>query len=428
MSLDVRISALAEPLNALHASAWLGSVEEVGTGGWCQCLLQSVAGASGTLFEAHNSYARQAQQQRYAESAGRSVSATNVEHWAKANLRPDISGQFFSLVFSGAVASHLQSGDAHAWVALALADGRGWTLHLRCLETQRLAQQVSLGEFGVSLLSQLAQQDDLQPADFKVAVASKFEIDFWRSWQATDFENSLRAIELLQAGLSPLVLLKPAASRLLPVRYLDELRGRRLLLHKGSFNPVTLAHLEMLKRVLEREADYLPVLEISLQNADKGLAEAQNLAHRLAMLAYQPWPVALTHTPALYLTRELFQQRAQASQVDFICGEDLYRRVFQPRYYQQLKGGIAEGLERLFATGSQLWVCGRENDLPFEPEAQSWALKYQTQIHPLEMDLPMASSAVREMLQTGQTGWRQQLLPEVAHYLEIHQLYTLGER
>lgn len=429
--LQFRLSAeLRKQIAQIHASPWRGVLEESGTGSWGQMLLQTVSGASQTLTSAHTHYGRQAQTVRYGPQE-RALARETVEHWARLNLaapKTDAS-QSFSLALSGAVATSVPSpsglvGDQHVWLALALGDGRGWTLHLRLLQSERLAQQASLGLLVVQLLALLVQDEVLNLSALPTDLQEAFEIDVWRDWRLTAAQQLESAVALLQSGWTPLLLFEPQQGVLQPRRYLEVLRGRRLLLHKGSFNPPTRAHLTMVDKVLERaDADYLPVLEISLQNADKGAAGHENLLHRLAMLGHQPWSVALTRTPALYQTRELFSERAQTQQVDFVCGEDLYRRVFLDKYYRDLEGGIAAGLTRLFEGGTHLWVCGRETDLDFPAAAQKWAESYCGRMTWIPLALPVASSAIRTTIAAGQTDWQAQVSPEVRAYIQQKGLY-----
>lgn len=419
-SLENRILALQTGLICLHDSPWQGVIEEVGTGSWVQTLLQSAPGASSTLWAGHSSYAQAAQLGRYGQQA-RSVARETVENWARYNLQPE--PHFFSLALSGVVASDLDiRGDHHVWGALALSDGRGWYFHLRLPAVSRLEQQFGLGQVGVQLLCQLAENNDLSPLHF--VLPAGFQMDLWQGWHLSPFENTLKACELLQAGHAELLLFLPQAGSLQAVRPLEALRGKNLLLHKGAFNPLTQAHLALPQAVLTQAPDLLPVLEISLSNADKGQAASTDLAHRLAMLAFQPWPVALTCTPALYQTAELFRRAGGAARVDFVCGEDLYRRVFEPRYYASLAGGLQEGLERLFAQDTQLWVCGRETELVFSETAQQAADQSQKQCHHLALHLPVASTQIRQAVAAGQTGWEQALLPDVAGYIREKGLYA----
>lgn len=417
--LENRILALQAGLKCLHDSPWQGVVEEVGTGAWVQTLLQSAPGASSTLWAGYSTYAQAAQLLRYGEQA-RSVAWETVENWARHNLHSQ--NHFFSLALSGVVASDTEiRGDHHVWVALALSDGRGWRFHLRLPAVSRLEQQFGLGEVGVQLLCQLAENNDLSA--LHLVLPAGFQMDLWQGWHLSLFENNLKACELLQAGHAELLLFWPQAGSLQAVRPLEALRGKNLLLHKGAFNPLTQAHLALPQAVLTQTPELLPVLEISLSNADKGQAASTDLAHRLAMLAFQPWPVALTRTPALYQTAELFRQAGGAARVDFVCGEDLYRRVFEPRYYTMLSGRLQEGLERLFAQDTRLWVCGRESELVFSEAGQAAAERWSDRCRYLALHLPVASTQIRQAVAAGQTGWEQALLPEVAGYICEKGLY-----
>lgn len=419
-SLAARIAALQPGLHALHASPWRGVIEEVGTGSWAQSLLQTAPGASTTLWAGLSSYAREAQEARYGPHR-RAVARETVEVWARHNLQSQ--SHFFSLALSGVVASVPGiRGDHHAWLALALSDGRGWSLHLRLPGQSRLAQQLGLGELALALLIQLAEHDDLLPNALKLPPG--FQCDVWHGWHLSPFENSLCACELIQSGQADLLLFQPQQGHLLPLRPLAALRGKQLLIHKGAFNPLTLAHLILPEEVLKQQPDLMPVLEISLSNADKGQAASVDLAHRLQMLAFQAWPIALTRTPALFQTAELFRQAGGAARVDFVCGEDLYRRVFEPRYYGALPGGLDEGLERLFAQNTRLWVCGRETELVFSETAQAAAQQWSERSRHLDLHLPVASTQIRQAVAAGQTGWEQALLPEVAAYICEKGLYA----
>lgn len=414
---------ISTQVQQLHTSAWRGSIEDLASGGLLAAWLQREAGASNTLWQALCSYAREAQLQRYGALPDRAVSAAAVQHWAAHNLRA--APHFFSLALSGVLRSGAQiSGDQHAWLALRLSDGRSWCLHLRCLVEARTDQQQTIAQLALNLLWQLATKDDLQVAALPLALQSQLEIDVWQALHLPIFAQLQQSLALFTAGWTPLLLFQPdAQGGLLPQRYLDILRDRHLVVHKGSFNPVTRAHLAMVDTVRALQPEALPLLEISVGNLDKGAAEHQNLAHRLQMLAWQPWPLAVSRWGALYQMREGLLQRGRARQVDFICGEDLYARVFVSRYYADLPGGADEGLARLFAGQTCLWVCQRPHVVPAEAAADALQQRWAAQCHLLPFDWPMASSAVRAAIASGAADWPIQLQPEVAAYIQQQGLY-----
>ncbi|MBF2055272.1 MAG: CinA family protein [Candidatus Sericytochromatia bacterium] len=408
----------------IHRSAWRGSIEDVASGGLLSAWLQREAGASDTLWQALCSYAREAQLQRYGDLSDRAVSAAAVQHWAAHNLQTD--PHFFSLALSGVLRSGAQSsGDQHAWLALQLSDGRSWCLHLRCLAETRADQQAALARLALNLLWQLATSDDLLVAALPQALQAQLEIDVWQALHLPVFEQLKQSLALFAAGWTPLLLFQPdAQGGLLPQRYLDTLRDRHLLVHKGAFNPVTRAHLAMVDTVHAQLHEALPLLEISPGNLDKAEASHDNLAHRLQMLAWQPWPLAVSRWGALYQMREGLVQRGCARQVDFICGEDLYARVFVPRYYTDLPGGADEGLTRLFDGQTRLWVCQRPHTpLPVDAAAEALRQRWAAQCQLLPFDWPMASSAVRAAIASGVADGSAQLQPEVAAYIQEQGLY-----
>lgn len=415
---ELRINRLRPLLEQLHASPWRGTVEEVGTGSWILALLQSVEGASQTLLWGRTSYAREMQAALYGTKK-RSISRQTVEHWARQNL--STGDTCFSLAVSGSVASSQLRGDCHAWLALALSDGRGWSFHLRLKQPSRLEQQWALGEWGVLLLAQIAAMDACCPAE--LPLLEGLELELCWAWHLDTFANLLQSLTLLQREHTSLLLFQAREGRLQPLRPLEALRGQKLLIQKGSFNPVTKAHLAMPAVVLNREAELLPLLELSLSNADKGTAISQDIAHRLQMLAFQPWPIALTRTPALYQTAELFWQEVQPLQLDFLCGEDLYQRVFEPRYYQHLAGGLEEGLARLFARGTRLWVCRRAEAPGLSSEAAHAASNWQERCNFLPLNLPVAATRIRQAVARREAGWETWVTPEVAAYIRQQDLY-----
>lgn len=418
-----------QQIQALHASKWSGQIEEVGTGGWVQTLLQSEVGASGTLWSSHCRYDREAQHQAYG-TATRSIAADTVLAWAQHNHRQ--VADFFSLALSGSVDSRSQSGDHHAWLCLQFAnpvDGlqQRYLLHCRLLAESRQHQQISLGLFVIELLYTLLVQAETGPERLNPAWQDWIEIDVWQALHQSAFENYQSAAKLIKLGWTELVLLVPHNHVLQPVRYLDWLRGQKVLWHKGAFNPVTLAHLEMPKQVLAKQPDLQTVLEISLNNFDKAARAEQDLAHQLAMLTYQPWPIALSRMPAFYRTQEWLRDRAQVEQTQFVCGDDLWQRLLMPQYYDHLEGGVEEGLARLFSHQTQIWVCQRElSGIASKPSQQAPAV-YQQQIHFLALHLPVASSKIRRAIRLGQQDWRQDLLPAVADYIQAQQLYQSTE-
>ena len=427
----------------LHRSDWHGQLEEAGTGSWVQSLLQTQAGASATLDAAYTRYARSAQQAAYPDAPDtRSVSAERVRHWAMQRLNEELTHtpSGFALAMSASLSTHNEppGRDHHGWIALYTTDHRHWCIHFRlrrATETlpNRVDQQLACGLLGIELLW-LLSQNQLAPEAVEISLKKVLEIDVWHSSENEELSTHLH---LLRSGWSPLIYLHRGIAQ----RYVEPLRDKQVLVAKGSFNPLTRAHTALLSHAVSAaqdqnrsmdkdpgtKKDLQPVFELALHNADKGSVANHNLQHRLHMLATQDYPVVLTLTPTLLSTKTLFLH-AQAQQVDFVCGTDLYERVLLPKYYTDT-GGLDKALAELFAQQTQLWVGERpQNTYPtLTEQAPTTDHAYLNQVRLLDLDLPVSASAVRAAITQKDARWPQWVSPAVAKYITAHALYLLHE-
>ncbi len=418
----------------LHRSSWHGQLEEAGTGSWVQSLLQTQAGASATLDAAYTRYARSAQQAAYPDAPNtRSVSAERVCYWAMQRLNEGYTHtpNEFALAMSASLRTHneLPGRDHHGWLALYTTDHRRWCIHFRlrrATETfpNRVDQQLACGLLGIELLW-LLSQNQLTPEAIEVSLKDVLEIDVWHSSEGEELSTHLH---LLRAGWSPLIYLHQGVAQ----RYVEPLRDQHVLVAKGSFNPVTRAHTALLNAAASAANTstttdtVLPLFELALNNADKGTVADQSVLHRLGMLATEPYAVVLTLTPTLLSTKALFLH-AQAQQVDFVCGSDLYARVLMPRYYTDT-GGIDQALSTLFAQNTQLWVGARPaHTYPGLTEQGTVDHAYLNQIHTLPLDLPISASAVRDAV-AKDLPWQQWVSPAVAEYITTHHVFRASSQ
>lgn len=418
-------TAWIEKIQDLHASPWHGQLEEAGTGSWVQSLLQTQAGASATLDAAYTRYARSAQAAAYPEAPPtRSVSAERVQHWATQRLKEDTTGtpNGFALAMSASLSTHQEppGRDHHGWVALHTSDQRHWCIHFRLRNTptmDRVSQQLACGLLGIALLW-LLSKNQLKPEALDLSLQSLLEIDVWQSSEADPLPTHLY---LLRSGWSPLIYLHRGIAQ----RYVEPLRGKQVLVAKGSFNPLTLAHTALLDTAVKaaKPAEMQPVFELALHNADKGTVAEQSLHDRLQMLATQDYPVVLTLTPTLLSTKALFQH-AQARQVDFVCGSDLYERVLLPKYYMHT-GGRDKALAELFDHQTQLWIGERPQDTypSLKENAPTLPHAYKDQVHFLSLDLPVSASAVRHAIAQEHPNWQLGISPAIAAYITVHGLF-----
>lgn len=411
----------------IHHGPWQGDLEEAGTGSCLQFLLQTEAGASQTLRAAHTHYARDAQAQAYPNApATRVVSQETVQHWASHLFSASPGSEYrFALALSAVSQTHtwLPGSDAHGWLSLQTTHHQ-YTVHFRCKTSDRQSQHMSCGLLGIELLY-LLTQNQLSPESLDPQLKDLLEIDVWHSSQG---DHLLQHLHLLSLGWSPIIYLHQGQAK----RYLSALRGQHLLVAKGSFNPLTKAHMALLKtahqQAQSRQATpVLPLFELALHNADKGQSAIESLWHRLCMLARQDYPVMLTQTPTLLATKVLCLE-AQAQQVDFVCGTDLYERVLLPRYYHH-SGGLDRALAAIFAHNTQLWVGSRSPETYpalSDPLSETRIEPYLEQVHPFALKIPVSASAVRASVAQFphlKSPWEHWVSEKIAQYIVEQGLY-----
>lgn len=213
--------------------------------------------------------------------------------------------------------------------------------------------------------------------------------------------------------------------------------GPRLGVFASSFNPPTIAHVELIKRAA-RAFSLDEILALAGKtNADK-LDYECSLEDRLSMLALafddEPFVSIGLSSHAFYVDMIDALGRAYTAQTDlhFIVGFDTFERVldfedrYTERYYRKL-GGRAEALRYLFANSS-LIVAGRgaaglQSVTPLvegEPAVPPDRVFY--------LDVPadlgeLSATRARERLREGQS--LNELVPAtVEDYIRKHGLYS----
>lgn len=198
--------------------------------------------------------------------------------------------------------------------------------------------------------------------------------------------------------------------------------GRPVALLPSAFNPVTNAHIELL-RLAAHYGD--PAALLSTRNVDKGVYGA-SLEHRAGMLL----AAARVHHFAVLATnaaRFVDQARAlrgafPALRFDFVAGYDTLVRLFEPRYYDDLDGDLTE-----FFSHHRLIAVNR-GDVPAEAvggylsTGAPAVYRERIAVETLADTHAGVSSTVARSEIEAQGGTRD-VPPEVAAYIQQHRLY-----
>ncbi|MEI7973461.1 MAG: hypothetical protein WCH11_03745 [Bdellovibrio sp.] len=237
-------------------------------------------------------------------------------------------------------------------------------LHLQLLDRHRLLQQESLGVLGVNLVA-LASFDFANPEDFVDSLienikSGQVSIDLIKL-KGPDLEKhdqALLNLQLVKKGLSQAVLFGPGAAIL---NAGDELFQKTLVIQRGHFRPVTNSHVDIMKRALEMTRDEfsetsscLPVYEISMHSLDEE-HEAQDFLDRVNTLTSLGCHVLVSRFFLYYQLKSFLRGFTQEPLV-IVLGANLLEKLFSASYYQDLEGGLLEGLGKLMDPHTRVLV------------------------------------------------------------------------
>ena len=231
--------------------------------------------------------------------------------------------------------------------------------------------------------------------------------DFFDLRRLFAFREALEAVEAADA---------PEA---VPVAGPERIEGGRVGILPGSFNPPTIAHLELAGAALRRFDLDRVVFSLSSVIVDKERLEGLCREDRLLLLSLlardRPWAAVAV------VNRGLYSEQAPAfrasfggsAEVWFIVGMDKVLQIFDPKYYDDRDRALDAlfAQVRLVAANRENWGGGELAALLEQPENRP----YRDRVRPLALPAHLkdhSSSAVRRGV-GGESSW-QDALPQVA--------------
>jgi hypothetical protein len=357
-----------------------GTFAEIGAGQEVARRFFHVGGASGTIAKTISAYDMTFSDAIYGAS-GRYVSRARLETMLThefdllmERLDAKLGDQrcFFAFADTVAARSFRRHDESHGWLGIRFqSTPRGAVneiiLHVRMLDVENLAQQEALGIIGLNLIYAAfylknrpdalisSLLDDLSP--------DRIEVDMIR-FSGPDFikvDNRLMALHLVTEGLTKAALFGPDGE---VINAADALYKKPILVERGSFRPVTLVTNDMLECARSMflaedqlgDGEPLVLMEITMQNLLRsGELDLLDFLDRIDVLG------ALGRTVLISNYGEYFRlinylTRYTDRMIGLPLGLPSMQEIFEEKYYQDLDGGILEGLGRLFKTGVKLYV------------------------------------------------------------------------
>jgi hypothetical protein len=364
-----------------------------------------------------------------------------------------------------AFANTVATGDqkkrfTHGWMGVRfqskpLGPHNDIVLHVRMLDKYRLQQQECIGILGVNLVSaafhSVAEQKDLIPALIENIRDGQVAIDMIRCSgpDLAHLNNHLLNLELVRRGLADAILFGPDESIL---SLSDEIYGKPLLIQRGNFRPVTTTHLDLIekgqaqfKKEFSDSPSPLVLFELTMQSLrgahageqvqSDGLDE-RDFLERVRALARTGHHVLVSNFFLFYRLKQ-FLRHSTPAPIGLIVPANHLERLFDPSHYQDLEGGLLEGLGKLLDSKTHLFVYPHKTkDLcttaqSFFPEKKLLPIyqyfREQKWISDLagcdEIEEFIHSDQARRLIQTRTAGWEAMVPDRVAELIKKDGLF-----
>jgi len=347
------------------------------------------------------------------------------------------------------------TGECHGWMGIRfqqtpLSEPSEILIHLRLLDRENVDQMEALGILGLNLVhAAFHQRDDLEK--FTQALVDniddyRVEIDMLKFHGAgfEEIDNRLCALQLVQSKLTTAAMFLPDGEVVQPA---EALYNKPILLLRGSFDPVTNLHLEMIQRSREdyRESieeekrdQIIELCEISMANLLRDECEEScsavdhlDFLNRVDALQALGKTVIISRCPEFHRLIGVLS-RYSRQPVGILLSIGLLNELFKEKWSANLDGGVLESFGRLFKNNSQLFVAPWWNKAKKELVTSDNFLapdKFQHlfnhlrengSINPINIGederslLEYTGRHLQEMLNKGDNTWKEHV-PEAAH-------------
>jgi len=369
------------------------------------------------------------------------------------------STAFFA--FADTLATHgssRTSGGGHGWLGIRFqdhpkAEASQIIIHIEMLEAFTSRQQEAVGLLGVNLIfgAYASVQD---PTGFMKSLMDgldrrRIEIDLIK-FSGPAFpgvDNRLMSLQLLEMGYTDAAMFLANGEVVQPSEVLS---NRSVLIERGSFRPVTNVTLSMLDGALAQlrhECDPAAgepsvLMEMTLNNLKSGpVIDHRDFLARADILGALDKTVMISNYTRFDCVTTYLRQYTQ-NWIGMVVGIPTLRAIFEEKYYQELSGGIMEGLGRLFRGPVKLFAyptapaeaaeLETAAGLAIEPKLQYlYAYLFQNgriePVSPFSIDqLHVSPGDVLAKLQSGDPDWLNYVPPVAAALIQRDRLFGLS--
>lgn len=362
------------------------------------------------------------------------------------------STTFFSFCNTVRARGYLDTGECHGWLGLRFQLKPGDPpsdifIHVRMLDQANSDQMEALGVVGVNLIyaafryrSHLSQfvaslTENIGPGRVEVDMLK------FHGHGYSFFDNRLCSLALVEGGLTESAMFRPDGE---VVQAAEALYKRPILLLRGSFDPVSKLHLQMLEQARTVFSDALEpgeqentieLCEMTMANLLRGKAvDHVDFIDRCDALQALGKTVLVSRYPEFHRI-SAYLSRSTERPIGIVLSIGLLNELFKPKWSQGLAGGVLESFGRLFKNQVALYVYPWKNRTSGElVDAQSFIAQEDCRFlyrHFLETGkvrgvpvgdeelMKFTGRDIQSMIENKDDTWKT-LVPEVAHRCALH--------
>ncbi|WP_035603632.1 nicotinate-nucleotide adenylyltransferase [Haloferula sp. BvORR071] len=359
---------------------------------------------------------------------------------------------FFSFCNTVRARGYQDTGECHGWLGLRFQLKPGDPpsdifVHIRLLDATNAEQAEALGMVGVNLIHSAFRHrghlglfvtslvEGLRPYRVEVDML-KFHGHGYGF-----FDNRLCSLALVEAGLTEAAMFLPDGE---VVQAAEALYKRPILLLRGSFDPVSRLHLQMMEQargvfgetleVGEQERT-MELCEMTMANLLRGkTVDHVDFIDRCDALQALGKTVLVSRYPEFHRIAA-YLSRYTARPIGIILSIGLLNELFKAKWAENLAGGLLESFGRLFKNQVTLYVYPWRNRRTGEvvdaksfipPEDSRSLYRYFLETGRVrqvpagnEELMRYTGRDIREMIGHGDEAWKE-LVPEAAHRAAVH--------
>lgn len=283
--------------------------------------------------------------------------------------------KFFAFADTVATAAPHSGKQSHGWLGVrfqekAQGEYSEVILHVRMKDNYRLLQQEALGILGLNLIHTVFFHGH-DPKHFLDYLTENLRenqivIDVIRfEGSAFDqYDEKLMNLELVRRGLAEAILFTPDGDI---ASIGDIVFQKSLLVQRGTFKPVTVTHLDVQAKGIEhlrqdliaqnkKSENILPLMELSMHHlqTDSSVEESDFLTRVQAL--NQLGQYVLISQYYLFFGLKNFLRKYNQEPMALVVGANHLGKLFSEKHYEDLDGGMLEGLGKLLDSETTLYI------------------------------------------------------------------------